>query len=104
MHELTTLSEVSEKLKKDGYTLDFNIRENCLYCPQNEGEYAPEAFTVDEVYRFEGMSNPDDMSILFAISTNDGEKGQLVDGYGVSSDPINQEMIQKLHRDPKMSA
>lgn len=37
-------------------------------------------------YRFEGESNPDDNSILYALETNDGEKGTLVDGYGPSSD------------------
>ena len=43
------------------------------------------------------MSNPDDNSIVYAIEAKDGSmKGTLVSAYGVYSEGINQEMIQKL--------
>jgi hypothetical protein len=44
---------------------------------------------VDEFYRFEGMTNPDDSSILFAISSSDGLKGTLGDAYGVYAENLN---------------
>jgi hypothetical protein len=36
-------------------------------------------------YRFEGESNPDDSSIMYAIECNNGEK-EIVDGYGTTAD------------------
>jgi hypothetical protein len=43
------------------------------------------------------MSNPDDSSILFAISISDGKKGTLVDAYGAYAESITQEMMDKLN-------
>jgi len=51
---------------------------------------------VDEFHRFEGMSNPDDNSIVFAISSDDGIKGTLVDAYGIYADSLTESMIKKL--------
>ena len=38
---------------------------------------------IVQIHRFEGISNPDDSSILYAIESQDGFKGLLVDAYGV---------------------
>jgi len=38
-------------------------------------------------YRFEGVSDPDDMAIVYAIETRSGVRGILVDAFGVYSDP-----------------
>ena len=56
----------------------------------------PSDFRIDEFYRFEGASNPDDNSIVYAISSNQGIRGVLVDAYGVYSDSLTEEMIDKL--------
>ncbi len=42
------------------------------------------------------MSSTDDNSILYAISSKEGIKGLLVDAYGMYSESLNEEMIQKL--------
>ena len=95
-----TLSEAIDDLKTRGYDLDFNLAEKCLECPQLEASYPPSEFEVKEVYRFEGISNPDDMSVVYAIESNDGKKGTLVDAYGAYSDPLSADMIEKLKYDP----
>ena len=46
--------------------------------------------------RFEGMNNPDDSSILFAISASDGSKGVLVDAYGAYAANVSPEMMDRL--------
>jgi hypothetical protein len=38
------------------------------------------------------MSNPDDNSVLFAIESNDGLKGTLLDAYGVYAENLTPEM------------
>jgi hypothetical protein len=92
-----TLSETINGLKEEGYTLDFNIRETCLVCLQNNTSLSTDDFEIDKAYRFEGESNPDDESILYAISSsNSGVKGLLVNGYGISSDNISDVLIAKL--------
>ena len=35
MTPMTTLSEVLNKLKDEGYTVDFNLKDNCLVCQGN---------------------------------------------------------------------
>ncbi len=92
-----TLSETINGLKEEGYILDFNIRESCLVCLQNNTSLSTDDFEIDKVYRFEGESNTDDESILYAISSsNSGVKGLLVNGYGISSDNISDVLIAKL--------
>jgi hypothetical protein len=97
MKSYETLSSAIDGLKSRGYTLDFNLRHDCLECKSVEKFWKSNDFHVDEVYRFEGMSNPDDSSILFAISISDGKKGTLVDAYGAYAESITQEMMDKLN-------
>ncbi len=92
-----TLSETINGLKKAGYTVDFNIPEEYMVYNQAGLILSPDDFEIDKVFRFEGETNPDDQSILFAISsTKSGMKGLLVNGYGISSDEIFNNVIEKL--------
>lgn len=90
MNTYDTLSQALSDLKKRGYTEDFNLQTHCIECSGRE--FPPGDFTVVEMYRFEGMSNPDDNSILFAIESSDGTKGTLLDAYGVYAENLSQEM------------
>ncbi|HMX00851.1 MAG TPA: phosphoribosylpyrophosphate synthetase [Cyclobacteriaceae bacterium] len=92
----TSLSEATNDLKARGYSNDFNIKPDCLECPTLHLQVNPENFTVDEFHRFEGMSSTDDNSIVFAITSDQGVKGVLVDAYGVYSSSLNDAMIKKL--------
>lgn len=98
MENTYSLVHVLNDLKKKGYTVDFNLRPDCIECDALEIRIKPEDFYIDEIFRFEGMSDPGDNSIVYAISTNGGVKGVLVDGYGISSDNLNEAMISKLKR------
>ncbi|PVY42202.1 phosphoribosylpyrophosphate synthetase [Pontibacter virosus] len=91
-----TLSGALNELKQKGYTEDFNLKENCIVCSTRSLELKPEEFYIDEVHRFEGMSNPDDNSVIYAISTSHGVKGVLVDAYGAYAEAITPEMAKKL--------
>ncbi len=96
MKSYDTLSEAVNDLQKVGYTHDFKLKFDCLSCEGVDRSYGSQDFEVESVHRFEGMSDPDDNSILYAVSTDDGRKGLLIDAYGVYSDPISIEMIDKL--------
>jgi hypothetical protein len=96
-----TLSEAISGLKNEGYTLDFNIQDDCLVCHQSHVTLSPDDFEIDKVYRFEGATNPEDQSILYAISSKNADvKGVLVNGYGISSDGATDLLISKLSTHP----
>lgn len=94
MYQYASVSQAIEDLKERGYSYDYNLQENCLIC--NGLKYHPNEFEVREVYRFEGDSDPADESIVLGIESIDGKKGILVNGYGYSSEPMTDEMMQKL--------
>jgi len=97
MNTMTTVSEVLNHLKLKGYNVDFNLDDNCLICHSNSLRIHPEEFIVDKHYRFEGLSDPADEAIVYAISSTTHDiKGTLVDGYGISSDKLNIDMINAL--------
>ncbi|WP_235048363.1 phosphoribosylpyrophosphate synthetase [Arcticibacter svalbardensis] len=87
MEPMTTVSEVINQLRKDGYTIDFNL----------DSKINPDEFVVDKHYRFEGATDPDDEAVVYAISSlNHDLKGILVNGYGINSNPVADEMIKSL--------
>lgn len=97
MDKTDTLSGRINQLKSEGYTKDFKLTETHLSTSDEKNTYADKDFIVDRVYRFEGMSNPGDNSILYAITTTAGTKGTLVDGYGVSGGQVSKEIREKLN-------
>lgn len=95
----STLTEAISALQAKGYEHDFNLHEECIECQKLDLRFGPEEFHVDEIHRFEGMTSPDDSDVLFAIRSNGGVKGLLVDAYGTYSDSISPEMLGKLRID-----
>lgn len=101
MDTMTTLSEILTKLKKDGYSEDFNLQANCLACQGNRVQVFPHEFVVDRHYRFEGLSDPADEAVVYAISSAKYHlKGTLVNGYGLYADPLADEMVKALREKP----
>jgi len=80
-HDFDTLSEALNALKEVGYSEDFVAQDKCLIIPRTRKEYLPDQLKITKSYRFEGISNPSDSSVLFAIITSDGIKGTLVMSY-----------------------
>ena len=91
-----TVSEAIEALRKQGFTIDFNMEDNNLSC--NQGKFDVQNFEIVDVYRYEGNSDPADEAAVYAIKSSNGLKGILVTGYGASSDEASSEMLEKLGR------
>ena len=99
MGKYTTLSEAINDLTKQGYTHNFNVKEDCIECSTLKLKLKPEEFEIDEKHRFEEMSDVDSESVLYAISSKNGEiKGLLVNAYGTYADYASFELVQKLNR------
>lgn len=94
MYTYDTVSEAVNGLKVRGFDLDLNLKENCLVCQGHR--FNVEDFEIVEVYRFEGNTDPADEAVVYAIESVDGKKGVLVNGYGISADPMSSEMAKKL--------
>jgi hypothetical protein len=97
MEEMTTMTEVINKLRTDGYTEDFNLQQNCLVCRDGHFSVLHNEFIIDKVYRFEGNSDPADEASVYAISSPRYDiKGILVNGAGIYTDDLTDEMLESL--------
>lgn len=84
--EMDTLSSCVNALTAKGFNTQFAVIEQGLKSLATEVVYKPEEVKIVSFYRFEGDSDPADNSILYAIETNNGEKGTLSDAYGMYND------------------
>lgn len=97
MKSYTTLIDAINGLKSQGYTEDFNLKETHIDANNGQYQLSPDDFKVDEVYRFEGNSDPEDQSVLYAISSEKFKlKGLLVNAYGIYNNKEANEIIKKL--------
>lgn len=83
---MNTLTSCSNKLVQQGYTDTMKVTRQGLYSTRTEKTYAPSEVQIVDFFRFEGQSDPADNAIMYAIETNDGAKGLLIDAYGPYSD------------------
>src|ERR1700754_5094681 len=97
MEEMATMTEVINKLRTDGYAEDFNLQQNCLVCRDGHFSVFHNEFVIDKTYRFEGESDPADEATVYAISSPKYKiKGVLVNGAGIYSDALTDEMLETL--------
>jgi hypothetical protein len=79
---MTTMTGIMNKLQSEGYTESFVASEKGIEAPSKQKFYIPSEVKIDNFYRFEGESDPADNAIVYALETNDGLRGTLVDSYG----------------------
>lgn len=85
---MRSLSQSLNAFLQKGYTVNFKATEkDTLQAVETSREYRSEDLKLVNFYRFEGISDPADSTILYLIETRDGDKGTLVDAYGAYADP-----------------
>jgi hypothetical protein len=80
--EMTTLVSCTNRLTQEGYTENFVPKKEGIEAPSTGKLYVPGECRIVSFYRFEGESDPADNCVLYAVETDDGTKGLLVDAYG----------------------
>ena len=70
-----------------GFTADLRAVGGALRATTGETLW-PRDLVIREVHRFEGVSDPDDMEVLYAIESVSGVRGTLADAFGVYADPV----------------
>lgn len=102
---MTEMQRCLAKLEEKGYKDQFRVEKKVLQSlTDKKKKYKPKDVTAVNFYRFEGISDPDDMSILYAIETTDGNKGTLIDAYGNYSDEDTGEFMQEVDINKKVSS
>ena len=92
----TSLAEAITSLQREGFTADFNLCDAGVENKHKKEVHSGDDLNVIKYYRFEGMSDPDDNTVLYVIETNSGEKGLLMDAYGAYSGNVSKELMDKL--------
>jgi len=92
-----TLAEAIKEFQLNGYKENLTPGFDHFYYGPNKAEiYAHEIF-FDEIVRFENQSDPDDQSILYAISAPVKKiKGLYVESYGLYHDELSDSMIDRM--------
>src|SRR4030095_3309312 len=70
-------ASVMDDLTRRGFTEQFKLESNGRRGVQSGQTFAPGQVRIVEQYRFEGVSDPDDMSIVYALETRTGVRGTI---------------------------
>jgi hypothetical protein len=102
--EIATPASVMADLDARGFTEHFTLVNGRLRGVTSGGAFGADEAVIAEYHRFEGVSDPDDMSIVYAIETRSGLRGTLVDAFGVYADPLVGAFIEDvaLRRAPRL--
>jgi hypothetical protein len=97
---MDTLSDAIRRLQSEGYTGNwFANADHDLECNESGEVLDPADVEIDHILRFEGASDPDDMSILFALRTPGGAKGLYSAAFGAEMPAEDADLIARMqHR------
>lgn len=102
---MTDMEKCVRRLEEKGYNHQFRVEKKTLVSlTDKKKKFKPKDVKAVNFYRFEGVSDPDDMSILYAIETTDGTKGTLIDAYGNYSDDDTGAFMQEVDINKKVPA
>ena len=97
----STVTGTIEDLSRRGFTDHFIVRGQELLAIETHRAFRPCDVVIREYHRFEGVSDPDDMAIVYALESRSGTKGVLTDAYGVYADPAVGDMLGSLRVDDR---
>jgi hypothetical protein len=93
---MQTVAGALEQFVGRGYRQEMAVKGGRLQVDGTDRTYRPDEVVVRDYWRFEGVSDPGDESVVYAIETSDGVKGTLVDGYNASADPSIGEFLRAV--------
>ncbi|MBD1392350.1 phosphoribosylpyrophosphate synthetase [Mucilaginibacter glaciei] len=98
MKNFETLVDATNDLTKRGYDANLSLEGDTVDDKAQDIHMAADDFEIDEFYRFEGQSNPDDAAIVYGISSAKYNlKGILVNAYGTYANDSSSAIGAKLH-------
>ena len=98
MKSYETLVDALQDLNKRGYTANLTLDGDTINDNGQGIQMQAEDFEINEFYRFEGATNPSDMSIVYAIESPKYDlKGVLVNAYGTYANNSSSAIEAKLN-------
>src|ERR1700712_2256138 len=98
MQTYNNLVDATNDLMKRGYTANLSLEGDTIDDKDKDIHMTPDDFEIDEFYRFEGPSNPSDMSIVYAVTSKKYNlKGVLVNAYGTYANNSSSAIDAKLN-------
>ncbi len=95
-YNYASVTQALADLQARGYTDEFDFKDDHLFCNSHGIRFNPLELKITEVYRFEGESDPEDSSVVYAIESASGLRGVLVDAYGAYADRKKTAFINSL--------
>jgi hypothetical protein len=95
-NQFSTLTDALKSLHERGFTDTFIAREDGLHAKHSGRMITPADVTIVEYHRFEGETNPDDMSVVYAIECSNGLKGTIIDAYGAYANPLLSDFLRNV--------
>jgi hypothetical protein len=92
----TNMLEAIEELKKRGFTGNFEFLDQTFRDVDSGRTFNADQLTIVEHDRFEGASDPDDMSVVYAMESDDGLKGVIADAFGLYANPDLGGFLEKV--------
>ena len=83
----SSMTETIQELRNRGFTTNFEFLNQAFRDVDSKRTFRADELTIVEHHRFEGVSDLEDMSVLYAIETTDGTKGIIVDAFGTYANP-----------------
>jgi hypothetical protein len=83
-------------LRQRGFAADLEFRDGSLRETSTGRRLRPEELAIVEHHRFEGASDPQDMAVVYALESDDGVRGLVVDAFGVYADPGLAAFLEKV--------
>jgi hypothetical protein len=81
------MADAIQKLRERGFTANFEFLGRAFRDVDSGRTFKAEDLAIVEHYRFEGASDPDEMSVVYAIESEDGTRGIVADAFGVYANP-----------------
>ena len=100
MPDVSTLAEAIAFVERLGYAHEFVPGADGLKDLVTGKTYRPEQLVIRDVYRFEGYTDPDDLSVLYVLEADDGTRGWVSDAYGPYASPVLAEHLDKMKYEP----
>ena len=105
-HSPNGAAEAVELLRSEGYDDTIEVSADGIWCGGCNQHHAVTGVVQERIYRFEGASNPEDMSIVVGLRCRIcGRTGVVVSAFGPDADPrlfdiLNQIPIEPGAHDP----
>ena len=85
-HNYASVTQALADLEARGYIDEFDFKDDHLFNNTKGIRFNPLELKITEYYRFEGESDPEDNVVVYAIESDDGLRGVIVDAYGAYAD------------------